>query len=135
MQNFKAIMVTNSQRVTLYSFHPEKWLLLQHNALCLYCIIVKVFIFSWATLKVFKYLLNIKWIYFILNKYFPGIGEKVWTQCAGFIRVIPRSDNKNSGKLKVNMLDRTQIHPESYSNAAKVITQVLNTMILQLATV
>jgi len=53
-----------------------------------------------------------------------GIGEKVWTQCAGFIRVIPRSDNKNSGKSKVNMLDRTQIHPESYSNAAKVISQV-----------
>jgi len=53
-----------------------------------------------------------------------GIGEKVWTQCAGFIRVIPRSENKNLGKVKVNMLDRTQIHPESYSNASKVISKV-----------
>ena len=45
-----------------------------------------------------------------------GIGEKVWNNCVGFIRV-------TGGGKKVNPLDRTQIHPESYSLAEKIIRQ------------
>ena len=51
-----------------------------------------------------------------------GVGDKVWTQCIGFIRVVPRRQ-KSEKKCSVNLLDRTQIHPESYSVADRVISQ------------
>ena len=47
-----------------------------------------------------------------------GVGEKVFLQCAGFLRVTPRTD----GAGDYNPLDRTQIHPESYSAAEKVVS-------------
>ena len=49
-----------------------------------------------------------------------GIGEKVWNNCVGFIRVTPSSGEKRGGG---NPLDRTQIHPESYKLTEKVISQ------------
>ena len=51
-----------------------------------------------------------------------GIGEKVWTQCAGFIRIVPRTGSSSKTKPSQNLLDRTQIHPESYNCAKKVIS-------------
>ncbi len=42
-----------------------------------------------------------------------GIGEKVFTQCAGFLRV-PESDE---------VLDNTAVHPESYDVAKKLIAE------------
>jgi len=48
-----------------------------------------------------------------------GIGEKVFTQCAGFIRVVSRDGG--GGKKGRCELDKTQIHPESYETATKVI--------------
>ena len=48
-----------------------------------------------------------------------GIGEKVFTQCAGFIRVVPRDGG--GGKKGKCQLDKTQIHPESYENAKRII--------------
>ena len=49
-----------------------------------------------------------------------GVGDKVWTQCSGFLRIVPRSGDKASSKI--NLLDRTQIHPESYNIATKIIS-------------
>ena len=51
-----------------------------------------------------------------------GIGDKVWTQCAGFIRIVPRSASETKIKKGVNLLDRTQIHPESYPTATSLIS-------------
>jgi uncharacterized protein len=42
-----------------------------------------------------------------------GIGEKAYTQCAGFLRV-PESDE---------VLDNTAVHPESYDVAKRLITE------------
>ena len=55
-----------------------------------------------------------------------GIGDKVWTQCAGFIRIVPRKVAAKDAKksVKENKLDKTQIHPESYKTALQVITSV-----------
>jgi competence ComEA-like helix-hairpin-helix protein len=56
-----------------------------------------------------------------------GIGEKVFEQCAGFVRVINQNSNTDSGKTskkkdeKYNPLDATNIHPESYAPATKII--------------
>ncbi|XP_044735468.1 S1 RNA-binding domain-containing protein 1 isoform X3 [Chrysoperla carnea] len=53
-----------------------------------------------------------------------GIGDKVFEQCAGFLRVAPISAEQESSfyKMKeVNRLDRTWIHPESYHIAEKLL--------------
>ncbi len=42
----------------------------------------------------------------------PKLGEKAFTQCAGFLRII-------GGK---NILDNTAVHPESYASAEKLLT-------------
>jgi len=47
-----------------------------------------------------------------------GIGEKVFMQCAGFIRVVSRGSGGKKGKCE---LDKTQIHPESYVTAIKLV--------------
>lgn len=53
-----------------------------------------------------------------------GIGDKVFKQCAGFLRIEPvnleqeRSFYKNKNSTK---LDRTIIHPESYDLARKIL--------------
>ncbi|KOX70027.1 S1 RNA-binding domain-containing protein 1 [Melipona quadrifasciata] len=55
-----------------------------------------------------------------------GIGNKVFEQCAGFIRILPETSiNDNTEKRKFtkkskqtyNLLDQTWIHPESYKIA------------------
>lgn len=46
------------------------------------------------------------------------LGEKVYTQCAGFLRV-PESDN---------VLDNTAVHPESYEAAEKLLKRLGYTM-------
>jgi len=55
-----------------------------------------------------------------------GIGDKVWSQCVGFIRIVPRTVTGQHCKegVKENKLDRTQIHPESYNTALQVISSV-----------
>jgi len=60
-----------------------------------------------------------------------GIGEKVYEQCAGFIRILKSTQESpeksaKSGKAKksgtvINPLDATSIHPESYRAATKLI--------------
>ena len=50
-----------------------------------------------------------------------GIGEKVFEQCAGFVRVVNSSDKIGKPDKKYNPLDATNIHPESYAAANKVI--------------
>jgi len=52
-------------------------------------------------------------------KKIKGIGEKVFTQCAGFIRVVAREGG--GGKKGKCDLDNTQIHPESYDTAIKIV--------------
>jgi len=52
-------------------------------------------------------------------KKIKGIGEKVFTQCAGFIRIVAR-EGGGSKKGKCD-LDNTQIHPESYKVASKIV--------------
>eukprot|EP00092_Neocalanus_flemingeri_P032376 GFUD01035199.1.p1 GENE.GFUD01035199.1~~GFUD01035199.1.p1 ORF type:complete len:863 (-),score=296.98 GFUD01035199.1:64-2652(-) len=52
-------------------------------------------------------------------KKIKGIGEKVFTQCAGFIRVVARDGS--GGKKGMCELDNTQIHPESYDAATKIV--------------
>ncbi|EFA10546.1 Transcription elongation factor SPT6-like Protein [Tribolium castaneum] len=46
-----------------------------------------------------------------------GIGQKIFTQCAGFVRVVPPSGET----MKYNKLDSTNIHPESYEMATKLL--------------
>lgn len=52
-----------------------------------------------------------------------SIGPKTFTQCAGFIRI-----NGLSARIKeYNLLDSTNVHPESYETATSIINQcVLN---------
>ena len=50
-----------------------------------------------------------------------GIGEKVFEQCAGFVRVVNSSDKAAKSDKKYNPLDATNIHPESYAAANKII--------------
>lgn len=53
-----------------------------------------------------------------------GIGDKVFTQCAGFIRVRNiRGKDVKAKNIKTCHLDNTQIHPESYEVAMKIINQ------------
>jgi len=52
-------------------------------------------------------------------KKIKGIGEKVFTQCAGFIRIVAR-EGGGSKKGKCD-LDNTQIHPESYKVASEIV--------------
>ncbi|XP_069678482.1 S1 RNA-binding domain-containing protein 1 [Periplaneta americana] len=67
-----------------------------------------------------------------------GIGAKTFEQCAGFIRIIPETIQKGSSNFSgssqskktnvtdddgENPLDRTWIHPESYSVAMKFISK------------
>ncbi|XP_055905833.1 S1 RNA-binding domain-containing protein 1 isoform X2 [Eupeodes corollae] len=47
------------------------------------------------------------------------VGEKTFVQCAGFIRIEPKS----LGGEVDNLLDCTWVHPESYSVAKKIITK------------
>ncbi|XP_058984529.1 uncharacterized protein YdcI-like [Musca domestica] len=47
------------------------------------------------------------------------IGEKTFVQCAGFIRIDPRS---LGGRIE-NLLDCTWVHPESYAVAKKIISK------------
>ncbi|CAL4124636.1 unnamed protein product [Meganyctiphanes norvegica] len=63
-----------------------------------------------------------------------GIGPRTFEQCAGFIRIMPETleeQIKKTPQLKKlsqkelpDPLDRTQIHPESYSHASKFMTLV-----------
>lgn len=46
------------------------------------------------------------------------IGEKTFTQCAGFVRIEPLT----AGIDKYNLLDSTWVHPESYDIAKRIIT-------------
>lgn len=48
-----------------------------------------------------------------------GIGPKTFVQCAGFIRI----NNLTAGIEKYNKLDATNIHPESYKIAEKIMKQ------------
>ncbi|KAL5284637.1 SRBD1 family protein [Megaselia abdita] len=48
-----------------------------------------------------------------------SIGEKTFVQCAGFIRIEPKS----LGSDLKNKLDCTWVHPESYSIAKKIISK------------
>ncbi|XP_068979477.1 S1 RNA-binding domain-containing protein 1 [Bombus flavifrons] len=59
-----------------------------------------------------------------------GIGNKVFEQCAGFIRILPETSmNDNSEKRKpakkskqtYNLLDQSWIHPESYKIAERFL--------------
>lgn len=55
-----------------------------------------------------------------------GIGEKVFQQCAGFIRIGKSSETgqeppSKKSKLSRNLLDGTTVHPESYEVADKLI--------------
>ncbi|XP_034186652.2 S1 RNA-binding domain-containing protein 1 [Osmia lignaria lignaria] len=59
-----------------------------------------------------------------------GIGNKVFEQCAGFIRILPETSmTDNSVKIKdskksihsFNLLDQTWIHPESYKIAERFL--------------
>lgn len=63
-----------------------------------------------------------------------GIGPKTFEQCAGFIRIMPETleeqinktpqQKKRAEKEVPDPIDRTQIHPESYSQARKFLTLV-----------
>lgn len=46
------------------------------------------------------------------------IGDKTFTQCAGFVRIEPLT----AGIDKYNLLDSTWVHPESYDIAKRIIT-------------
>lgn len=50
-----------------------------------------------------------------------SIGTKTFEQCAGFIRIDPKT-----AKLKneYNVLDSTWVHPESYDVASKIIRKL-----------
>lgn len=50
-----------------------------------------------------------------------SIGAKTFEQCAGFIRIDPKTANL---KIKYNILDSTWVHPESYGIAKKIITKL-----------
>lgn len=46
-----------------------------------------------------------------------SIGDKTFTQCAGFVRIEPLTANVT----KYNLLDSTWVHPESYRTAEKIM--------------
>lgn len=48
-----------------------------------------------------------------------SIGPKSFTQCAGFVRI----NGLSAGLKKYNLLDSTNVHPESYETAAKIIKE------------
>lgn len=51
-----------------------------------------------------------------------GIGPKVFEQCAGFLRICPNSTLTSESKNdKLNKLDQTIIHPESYDLTKKFL--------------
>lgn len=53
-----------------------------------------------------------------------GIGPKVFEQCAGFLRVGPINKEQESSYYsfpKTDRLDRTDVHPESYDLAKKIL--------------
>ncbi|KAK7082641.1 Nucleic acid binding [Halocaridina rubra] len=60
-----------------------------------------------------------------------GIGPRTFEQCAGFIKILPETlemeinktpqNKKRAEKELPNPLDRTMIHPESYSSATKLL--------------
>lgn len=49
-----------------------------------------------------------------------NIGKKTYTQCAGFIRIEPLT----AGANKINVLDATWVHPESYGLANKIVKKL-----------
>lgn len=56
-----------------------------------------------------------------------GIGEKVFQQCAGFLRVGPiniEEENNFYDSPNTTKLDRTIIHPESYSTARELLKKI-----------
>ncbi|GFT77365.1 s1 RNA-binding domain-containing protein 1 [Nephila pilipes] len=66
-----------------------------------------------------------------------GLGQKSYEQCAGFVKILPETGNpstfipgeedtkkKKKASLKINPLDRTIIHPESYETAMKFLTEL-----------
>ncbi|XP_076062229.1 S1 RNA-binding domain-containing protein 1 isoform X3 [Oratosquilla oratoria] len=67
-------------------------------------------------------------------KLVKGVGPRTFEQCAGFIRILPETletainrtpqTKKKAEKEVVSPLDRTQIHPESYSIANKFMNLV-----------
>lgn len=50
-----------------------------------------------------------------------GIGQKSYEQCAGFIRINPETVEGRVKSKNFNPLDRTWIHPESYSFAERFL--------------
>lgn len=50
-----------------------------------------------------------------------SIGTKTFEQCAGFIRIDPKTAKLKS---KYNVFDSTWVHPESYSAANKIILKL-----------
>lgn len=46
-----------------------------------------------------------------------SIGPKTYTQCSGFVRI----NGLSAGIKKFNLLDSTNVHPESYDTAANII--------------
>lgn len=51
----------------------------------------------------------------------PSIGEKTFTQCAGFIRVERSTSGPNT---KFNIYDMTWVHPENYADASKLLEKL-----------
>lgn len=49
-----------------------------------------------------------------------NIGEKTFTQCAGFVRIEPLT----AGTSTYNLMDSTWVHPESYQLATKLIKKL-----------
>lgn len=45
------------------------------------------------------------------------IGDKTFIQCAGFVRIVPLT----AGIKNYNLLDSTNVHPESYDLAKTII--------------
>lgn len=54
-------------------------------------------------------------------KMVKSIGTKTFEQCAGFIRIDPKTAKLKS---KYNIFDSTWVHPESYSVAKKIILKL-----------
>lgn len=48
-----------------------------------------------------------------------SIGPKSYTQCAGFVKI----NSLSAGTKKFNLLDSTNVHPESYTTATAVIKE------------
>ncbi|GIY95381.1 s1 RNA-binding domain-containing protein 1 [Caerostris extrusa] len=64
-----------------------------------------------------------------------GLGPKSYEQCAGFVKILPETctsnvspgtqdTRKKKTSFKINPLDRTIIHPESYAIAEKFLTEL-----------